>query len=84
MNKSVGLRDPPPVMQPGGLATGIYAIDPVHTFVLFSARHLVIGRVLGRFDRLTATLTVTARPEDWTVNATIDPPQQLSDAPISG
>jgi polyisoprenoid-binding protein YceI len=53
-------------------ATGVYAVDPVHTFVVFSARHLVIGRVVGRFDRLTGTLTVTEQLENWTVSATID------------
>ena len=49
-------------------ATGVYAVDPVHTFVVFSARHLVIGRFVGRLDRLNGTLTVTERLEDWTVN----------------
>jgi polyisoprenoid-binding protein YceI len=58
--------------QPDRPATGIYMLDPVHTFVLFSARHLVIGRVVGRFDRLTGTLAVTTRLEDWAVSATIE------------
>lgn len=28
---------------------GVYEVDPVHSFVLFRVRHLVLGRVDGRF-----------------------------------
>jgi polyisoprenoid-binding protein YceI len=62
----------PRAEQPVRPATGIYTLDPVHTFVLFSARHLVIGRVVGRFDRLIGTLTATSKLEDWAVSATIE------------
>jgi polyisoprenoid-binding protein YceI len=62
----------PRAEQPDWPGTGIYTLDPVHTFVLFSARHVVIGRVVGRFDRLKGTLTVTNRFEDWAVSATIE------------
>jgi polyisoprenoid-binding protein YceI len=58
--------------EPDRPVTGIYTIDPVHTFVLFSARHLVIGRVVGRFDRLIGTLAVTSRLEDWAVSTRIE------------
>jgi hypothetical protein len=37
---------------------GIYAIDPVHTFVGFTAQHLVVGRVRGRSERVAGTATV--------------------------
>jgi polyisoprenoid-binding protein YceI len=30
--------------------SGVYDVDPVHTFVIFSVRHLVVGKVRGRFD----------------------------------
>jgi polyisoprenoid-binding protein YceI len=38
--------------------SGLYAIDPVHTFVGFSAQHLVVGRVRGRFERVAGTVTI--------------------------
>ena len=28
---------------------GVYDVDPVHTFVMFRVRHLVVGRVDGSF-----------------------------------
>jgi polyisoprenoid-binding protein YceI len=58
--------------QPDRPVTGIYMLDPVHTFVLFSARHLVIGRVVGRFVGLIGTLAVTTRLEDWAVSTRIE------------
>ena len=31
----------------------------MHTFVLFSARHHLVGKVVGRFTRVQGTVTVT-------------------------
>jgi polyisoprenoid-binding protein YceI len=45
---------------------GTYRIDPVHTFVDFTAQHLVIGHVRGRFTQLTGQITVA---EDLTQSA---------------
>jgi polyisoprenoid-binding protein YceI len=45
---------------------GTYQIDPAHTFVDFTAQHLVIGHVRGRFTQLTGQITVT---EDLTQSA---------------
>jgi YceI-like domain len=33
-------------------AAGTYQIDPAHTFVDFTAQHLVVGHVRGRFTQL--------------------------------
>lgn len=41
---------------------GVYAIDPVHTFVGFAAQHLVVGRVRGRFERVAGMVTVAEDP----------------------
>ena len=30
---------------------GTYDIDPVHTFISFSAQHMIVGRVRGRFEK---------------------------------
>ena len=46
---------------------GVYDLDPVHTFVMFRARHLVVGRVDGRFKSFHGHFTVVedfARPFD--------------------
>lgn len=38
--------------------TGNYIFDPVHTFFGFSAQHLVVGRVRGRFDAIEGRLMI--------------------------
>ena len=45
---------------------GTYRIDPAHTFADFTAQHLVIGHVRGRFTQLTGQITVA---EDLTQSA---------------
>ena len=42
---------------------GAYEIDPVHTFVEFSTRHLVVGRVDGRFDSFAGRFAIVEDPE---------------------
>jgi len=42
--------------------TGLYAIDPVHTFVGFSPQHLVVDRVRGRFERVAGTVKIADEP----------------------
>ena len=37
---------------------GVYDVDPVHTFVMFRVRHLVVGRVDGRFTSFQGQFTV--------------------------
>ncbi len=37
---------------------GTFEIDPIHTFVTFRAQHLVVGRVHGRFEGVTGTITI--------------------------
>ncbi|OBI12879.1 hypothetical protein A5714_15190 [Mycobacterium sp. E2462] len=52
------------------LAPGTWAIDPVHSSITFSVRHLVVGKVTGRFEQFSGAITV---PENATpsVAATI-------------
>ncbi len=54
------------------LAAGAWRLDPNHSGVHFRIRHLGLSNVRGRFDRFDATLTVGARLEDVTVEASID------------
>ncbi len=40
------------------LGPGTYDFDPVHTFVGFKARHLIVGSVGGRFNDVRGTILV--------------------------
>jgi polyisoprenoid-binding protein YceI len=50
---------------------GVYAIDPVHTFVGFAAQHLVVGRVRGRFERVVGTVTIAEEPTASSLEVTV-------------
>ena len=54
-----------------GLSIGTWNIDPVHSEVGFSVRHMMVGKVRGRFTGFGGAISVT---DDGaaTVNATID------------
>lgn len=49
-----------------------YQVDPVHSFVYFSAWHHIVGTVRGRFEKVTGTITAAQKPEDCAVDITID------------
>jgi polyisoprenoid-binding protein YceI len=53
------------------LTAGTWAIDPVHSSINFSVRHLMVGKIHGRFDQFSGAITVA---EDGTpsVTATVD------------
>lgn len=53
-------------------AAGTFDLDPAHTFVGFSAQHLVVGRVRGRFQGVQGTVTVAEDPSASTVEASIE------------
>jgi len=53
-------------------APGTYKIDPAHSFAYFSAWHHLVGRVRGRFDKVTGTFTVLPDPAACSVDVTID------------
>ncbi len=50
------------------LTPGTWTIDPVHSSITFSVRHLVIGRVRGRFDDFSGAITV---PENGTPSVAV-------------
>ncbi|MFE7956810.1 YceI family protein [Streptomyces sp. NPDC057413] len=54
------------------LAPGNWALDPLHSAVNFTIRHLGIAKVRGRFNGVRAELYVGERVEDVRVAATID------------
>lgn len=53
-------------------APGTYELDPPHTFVYFTAQHKIVGKVRGRFDKVTGTLTVDKDPAASAVDVTIE------------
>jgi polyisoprenoid-binding protein YceI len=52
--------------------TGTWAIDPAHTVVSFSARHLVAAKVRGALRTFSGTITIGDTPEASSVEVTID------------
>ena len=52
-------------------ATGTSVLDPNHTIVVFVAKHLMVSKVRGSFGKVEGTVQVGARPEDSTVDVTI-------------
>ena len=51
---------------------GRWVIDPAHTSLAFEARHAVVTRMRGRFRTLAGSFTIADRPEDSSVEVTID------------
>jgi len=57
----------PPVPAPG-----TWALDPTHTEVSFTARHLMVTKVRGRFPVVSGAVTVAENPLESSVEAVID------------
>jgi polyisoprenoid-binding protein YceI len=55
-----------------GLVTGVWALDPSHTEVGFSVRHLMVSKVRGTFRTFSGEITVADDVLDSSVRATID------------
>ena len=53
-------------------AAGSYALDPSHSQVTFSARHLMVTKVRGRFPVTAGKLEIADDPQNSSVEATID------------
>jgi polyisoprenoid-binding protein YceI len=59
-------------IQVPGYIAGTYDIDPVHTDVSFTVRHMMVSKVRGKFHGVTGTIVLAERPEDSSVEAEID------------
>jgi polyisoprenoid-binding protein YceI len=55
---------------PGYLA-GRWTIDPVHSYVGFVIKHMMVSKVRGRFTEIEASIVTTADPLESSVTATI-------------
>jgi polyisoprenoid-binding protein YceI len=56
---------------PGYLA-GAWTIDPVHSDVSFSVRHMMVSKVKGRFGSFSGTIVTAENLADSSVTAEID------------
>jgi polyisoprenoid-binding protein YceI len=54
-------------------AAGTYALDPSHSSVGFSVRHLMVSKTKGRFGEVSATITIADDPLASSVEVEIDP-----------
>jgi polyisoprenoid-binding protein YceI len=55
-----------------GYITGTWDIDPVHSHIEYTLRHLGIGRSRGRFGSFRGEIVTADTPEESSVTATID------------
>jgi len=55
------------------LPTGTWNIDPSHSTIEFSVRHLMISKVKGNFKTFSGTVTVPDDPYQASLHVTIDP-----------
>jgi polyisoprenoid-binding protein YceI len=55
-----------------GYVAGTWDIDPVHSEVGFSVRHMAVSKVKGRFDKFEGVVVTGEDPLASTVTATID------------
>jgi len=55
-----------------GLVTGVWTLDPSHTEVGFSVRHLMVSKVRGTFRSFTGEIAVAENLLDSSVRASID------------
>jgi polyisoprenoid-binding protein YceI len=55
-----------------GYKVGTWNIDPTHSEVGFSIRHIMVSKVKGKFERFNATFVTTENPLEATVTASAE------------
>jgi polyisoprenoid-binding protein YceI len=55
-----------------GYKEGTWVIDPAHSEVGFTIRHLMISKVKGKFEKFTATFVTPANPLETSVTASAE------------
>src|SRR3954454_7401286 len=55
-----------------GYVAGTWTIDPVHSEVGFTVRHMMVSKVRGKFNTYSGEFVTAANPLESSVNATID------------
>lgn len=51
---------------------GTWVLDPTHSEIAFTVKHLAISKVRGKFEKFDVTIVTAADPALSTVSATID------------
>ena len=60
------------VVEVPGLVTGTWAVDPSHSEVGFTVRHLMVSKVRGSFKTFAGSITIAEDPLASQVEASID------------
>jgi polyisoprenoid-binding protein YceI len=55
-----------------GYVAGKWEIDPVHSEVAFTVRHMMVSKVRGRFDKFEGSIVTGATPADSSVTVSVD------------
>jgi len=55
-----------------GYIAGAWKIDPAHSDVSFTVRHMMVSKVRGSFTKFEAEIITGEQPQDSSVNATIE------------
>ena len=53
------------------IPAGTWQLDPAHSAVTFTARHMMVAKVRGRFSDFSADIVIGEDPLQSTVNATV-------------
>jgi polyisoprenoid-binding protein YceI len=56
-----------------GYIPGTYKLDPGHSDIAFTVRHLMINKIRGHFTKVEADIVLAPNPLDSSATATIDP-----------
>lgn len=56
----------------GALTAGTWNVDPSHSGLNFSVKHLMVSKVRGRFGSFTGTVTIAADPLQSSVSASAE------------
>ncbi len=51
---------------------GTWTLDPAHSEVSFTVKHMKISKVRGKFEKFETTIVTAENPEDSTIEAIID------------
>ncbi|MDT4938338.1 MAG: hypothetical protein QOG80_2009 [Pseudonocardiales bacterium] len=54
-----------------GYRVGTWQIDPVHTDISFSVRHMMVSKVRGQFTEFAGTIVTAEDPAESSVTATV-------------
>jgi polyisoprenoid-binding protein YceI len=64
-----------------GYIAGTWKLDPVHSDLSFTVRHLMVSKVRGHFRTFDAQIVTAENPLDSTVSATVELPSVDTDSP---